>query len=348
MKNVSKETARAGPSAAKAKVSKPPPSPTIPNKVQDIPLHVECDGAGAEATMIVGIDRPLAVAAPLLPPAMRIGAGDEIVVDLSTSCTKDVAVAKLLGWMRGPIRRRLIEITADGISIDQMPYLHTLEGSLAAQLAEFRAAAQRKLFEAFEADASDAAMNDLEKEVNRCNDLIYMAAQYLRDIDDELEKGQESALVLDQAATAKSGVVYIALSSLNRWAIFKYTIEIIEDYSRLCSKIQNPVSDPKPSVADTFDEEFLPKGFESAYASFGFLLAAFAVRDKEHLRKGAVNVNSITKVVIDQLEVNLKVLIDGQSADSIRKTFGRATRAMDSKLRECRTNQVDYLKAVEK
>lgn len=348
MKNVSKETARAGPSAAKAKVSKPPPSPTIPNKVQDIPLHVECDGAGAEATMIVGIDRPLAVAAPLLPPAMGIGAGDEIVVDLSTSCTKDVAVAKLLGWMRGPIRRRLIEITADGISIDQMPYLHTLEGSLAAQLAEFRAAAQRKLFEAFEADASDAAMNDLEKEVNRCNDLIYMAAQYLRDIDDELEKGQESALVLDQAATAKSGVVYIALSSLNRWAIFKYTIEIIEDYSRLCSKIQNPVSDPKPSVADTFDEEFLPKGFESAYASFGFLLAAFAVRDKEHLRKGAVNVNSITKVVIDQLEVNLKVLIDGQSADSIRKTFARATRAMDSKLRECRTNQVDYLKAVEK
>lgn len=40
---------------------------------------------------------------------------DEIVIDLRTTCSKDEAAAKLLGWLRGPIYSKYIQITTSEI-----------------------------------------------------------------------------------------------------------------------------------------------------------------------------------------------------------------------------------------
>ena len=72
-----------------------------------------------------------------------INAEDDIIVNLRTSCTKDEAVAMLLGWLRGPIKPRNIQISEDGLSLDQLPFLQSLEGSLQDQLQELVDAASQ-------------------------------------------------------------------------------------------------------------------------------------------------------------------------------------------------------------
>lgn len=162
------------------------------------------------------------------PITTGITEADCILVDLSSSCTKDVAVAKLLGWMRGPIRRRYVEMTEDGIPLEQMDYLHTLEGTLADTLAEIRAGAQRRLSEAFDAEADEDEMDIRLAEVQKCDEMIYRAAQYTRDIDDELSKNSDNVLRIDERETARTGDVHINLSSLDQWAIEKYGIAVVE------------------------------------------------------------------------------------------------------------------------
>lgn len=161
-----------------------------------------------------------------------ITAADEIFIDFSTSCTRDVAVAKLLGWMQGPIRRKVINVTEDGISEDQLPYLHSMDEPLKDQLLELREAAQQKLYEAFEADdelktaESKKVFSDAADEVDRLSQKIYKAAQYFRDIDDELAKGDDSKLRVDKTATKTLSDPYIALSSLDTWAKEQYKLSI--------------------------------------------------------------------------------------------------------------------------
>lgn len=323
MKQAVKATAKAKPSGAKKKVPK---------------------GIASVKETSTGV----AAASPVLSGQKGIGAGDEIVVDLSTACTKDVAVVKLLGWMRGPIRRKYVEVAENGIAIDQMSYLHTLEGSLADQLNEFRAAAHGRLFDAFEANATDDVMDDLDKEVKRCDELIYMAAQYMRDIEDELGKDQGSALKIDQLATQQARAVHVTLSSLDRWSRAKYHIGVVEDYSGLYSKAPKDASKPEPATVNTFDEVNLNRGLESAYASFGFLMASYVVKSKGHMYGGEVNSDMIAETVVAEIMKGTQQDLYGQSVESMRKTFSRAVTAMKSKLRECKTTQIDYLTAVEK
>lgn len=76
---------------------------------------------------------------------------DQTIADLRTSCTKDEAVAKLIGWMQGPIRARYIDITEHGIPAEQLVHLHSLDGSLQDILNEQREAASNKLHKISEA-----------------------------------------------------------------------------------------------------------------------------------------------------------------------------------------------------
>lgn len=277
-----------------------------------------------------------------------IDESDAILVDLSTSCTQDVAVTKLLGWMRGPIRRKYVEMTQDGIPIDQMAYLHTLESSIADQLTEFRAAAQRRLFEAFENEADDDTMNVHIAEVNKCDDTIYKAAQYMRDIDDELGKGQNSSLQIDTFKTQQTGERHITLSTLNKWAIAKYGIAVVEDYP--IANIQPEESAkqllPLQKVESSFDEAMLNRSQETAYASFGLLMVAYAASNADCVIAERLDVTKIANRIVDQLETTLKHPILGQSAENIRKTFARSIQAMEGKLKLARSDHQSYLRAL--
>lgn len=260
---------------------------------------------------------------------------DTILVDLSTSCTTDVAVAKLLGWMRGPIRRVSHNMEEDNFTIDQVAYIDIQGRPLADLLTHFRASAQRRHFEAFEAGDSDDVLAPLSTEVALCDDTIYKAAQYMRDIHDELNKDANCTLQIDAYQTAQSGERRITLSSLNKWATKKYGISVAEDYVGVSAKTQKNanIAVPMPNEG-SFDEAMLIKPMETAYASFGFLMAAFAASRSDFRIKERLNVSRIAGKIVDQLSHYLQEPIDGQTTETMRKTFSRSIQAMDSKLRQ--------------
>jgi len=55
---------------------------------------------------------------------------EEIILNNESSCSKDQAIAKLLGWMRGPIRKKVIRLTEVGnIHPDDLPFVDDFEAS---------------------------------------------------------------------------------------------------------------------------------------------------------------------------------------------------------------------------
>jgi len=117
-----------------------------------------------------------------------INSEDEILINLETSCTKDVAVAKLLGWMQGPIRTRIVKITECGIPSDQLQFMPNFEGALHPFLDEMRESARQAFARSIEADDAVEVLNKNIEAVEFWDKTIRMASSYLLDIDDEIAK----------------------------------------------------------------------------------------------------------------------------------------------------------------
>lgn len=191
---------------------------------------------------------------------------DEIIVDSRSSCTKDEAAAKLLGWMQGTIRKKYIKVTEHGIPADQLAHLHSLDGSLSDQLVALREPARRLLSKAAKGSKEFSKMNEAVKDID---EVIKKAMSYLLDIDDELDKGENSALKIDHEATNKTGVIHIKLRSLDKWARLKYGIRILEN-SASNSVTAKPSDHPTSSLVKWlrtiyYMDESAEAGFKTAY-----------------------------------------------------------------------------------
>lgn len=265
---------------------------------------------------------------------------DEIVIDLRTSCSKDEAAAKLLGWLRGPIYPKYIKVTsgaqedtqASGSILDQsasnsLPYrieehelknLHSLDctlgGSLQSQLME--------LHEAARLEFSNAMVEpDLEIKANAVlywEKQIRQAAAYLRDIDDELANGDVSELRLDKKASKKAGSPRILLSSLNRWAKTKYKFSIFDD--DVNSNSQRDDDDPG------LTEEPLEKTKAKNIVITLALMTDFIAASHPIYRNGEdPNYISIAKDIVSVAnKLNNKKVMYAQSEDNIRKLLSFA------------------------
>jgi len=167
---------------------------------------------------------------------------DEIIVDLRTSCTKEEAVAKMLGWMQGPLRLKYIKVNKHGVSADQLPHLYSFEHSLQQELSDIKETARSEFLEAatiygalydsddsdeFEEAAAAELFSEKESALAKCDELIKKAAFYLSEIEDELLKGESSVLKIDLAETRLTGGDQISLKSLDIWAK-QYGVRILE------------------------------------------------------------------------------------------------------------------------
>lgn len=273
---------------------------------------------------------------------IMITAADEIFIDFSTSCTRDVAVAKMLGWMRGPIRRRLVNMTSDGISEDQLPYLHSLEDPIKDQLLELRDAAQQRLYKAFEADnelSSDESrqlLSDAVDDVDRHTQKIYLAAKYFRAIDDELAKDDESELRVDKVATIALNDPFIALSSLDAWAKNTYQISIFLD-GDAAPTVGNVIDQLKQRKDDFPQEGGLGKvKADNLYTSFAFLVEAFSQSATGyHDDNGPIvmaislKIEELAKKAYGDIE-----FLPNQGHEAIRKNIGEAMRRKKHALKD--------------
>lgn len=258
---------------------------------------------------------------------------DEIVADLRPSCTKEEAVAKLLGWMQGTIRPRYIQITEQGIPADQLPHLQNLETSLEELLLEQRAAVREDLLKAAEADAADDVLEAKENAVTQCDELIRKAASYMHDIGDEIAKGEISRLRVDQSATVETGVVHITLKSLDAWAKAEYEISILDPSTPVSSG--SPEQKTAPNSDDTDPNGGLSRvKAEHLYATLAFFVEDFSTKAPGYrLPDGRPNVAAIAKRVSElATTANGKQPLQGQKAEAIKDRIEKALRIRREKL----------------
>lgn len=180
--------------------------------------------------------------------------GSEVNIDLSTSCTKQQAVMKLLGWSKDIFTSTQIYVSETGLWLDQLPSIshHTL--NLEDELKQLHEIARQEYLQAFPPEAfttdfdpekhiesADVFEKLIEKQeaLEEVKALIVRARKFAMDIDEELDKGERSLLRTDTAATQKSGVTHITLRSLERWkdvfyaAKSKGATELVQPLSEL-------------------------------------------------------------------------------------------------------------------
>jgi len=207
-----------------------------------------------------------------------------IYIDPRTSCTKDEAIAKLLGWMQGDIRHRHIEMTLEGVPAESLMHMPCFEGSIWDFLTGQREDAQSAL----QTSLDEFAEDDIERLVEKISGLeetIIKAKSYQRDIDDELAKGIESVLKVDQAETAASGVAHISLNSLDQWAVKKCGISIH-------SAPEVREEEPKYPVDVRNEKGGLTKtSANSLFLTLGFLINAFLEARPELCKKNTAKPN---------------------------------------------------------
>ena len=125
---------------------------------------------------------------------------DENTVDLRTSCNKAVAVAKLFGWMKGSTFPKVMVPFGKGDTyLDLVRFLEE-KNALQDMLSQMRDVASEELAAA-EADATSEELKEKQEAVANIDWLIKRAFTYVSDIDEELTKGDNSALKIDQKAS---------------------------------------------------------------------------------------------------------------------------------------------------
>jgi hypothetical protein len=257
-----------------------------------------------------------------------INTEDEILIDIRTSCTKDEAAAKMLGWMRGSIRRKFVRVTEQGISADQLPSLHSFEGSLQEHLQELHEAARLEFVRAVEKGAATTAIQAKEERVSECRNLISKAASYLMSIDEELAKDDLSDLKIDRSATTKTGVVHVTLRSLDQWAIKNYGISVIAPMHSLDGEFAIDRSDERQEHMSEASGGLGSTSAKHLYTTLAFLVEAFSkTAPKYHKSEGSPNVSAIADYMEKAAEVANKGPMAGQGKEAIKKRIAAAMKA---------------------
>ncbi len=165
--------------------------------------------------------------------------GTEVNIDMSTSCTKDQAVMKLLGWSKDIFTSTQIHLPQDGLWLDQLSSVshHTL--NLEEELKQLHERARLEYQQAFPPEAGTAEfdaekhfgapgvlekLTEKQETLEDVKALIRRARNYAMDIDEALSKG-DSELCKDLDTTERTGVLHITLRSLERWQKDFYAVK---------------------------------------------------------------------------------------------------------------------------
>lgn len=163
------------------------------------------------------------------------------VINLKTSCNKEDAVAKMIGWLQGPVSHDLTE-PEDGFNEQQLRCMDTLVYTLAEHLTDLRKAALLEASAAISFNPKQAESNMVLETVLDIEDIGKRANLFLIDIEDELSKGDLSLLKIDIPATEKYGEIQITLKSLDRWAKQTHDISILDYLDNRLIATNNQIS----------------------------------------------------------------------------------------------------------
>ena len=263
---------------------------------------------------------------------------DDIVIDLRASCTKDEAIAKLLGWLKGPLHPKYIRVSERGLDESHLIQLTTLDDSLESQLHELRENASQSLIDAVESDETGDVLEEKKRAVEQVEELIKRAFFYKTELTDEISKGSSSKLKIDQEATQNSDQLHITLKSLDDWARDKLSVSVL-DHGKYAHKVASSIdeSDEDETVPhDGNDDSGIETGLslikaKGLYVTLAYLVEALVSQSQKRpdSRFGgdAPNVDAISKYLAELAEARIpdgNHKYQGQSSDTIVKRIKQA------------------------
>ena len=161
----------------------------------------------------------------------------EIEFNFTTSLSKESAVLAMLGWIRKPYR----EITASEydyqyrvdcdhpITEEESLIFEPHNPSLFEILREVKDSADSEYAEAKEENPLDEnTIAEKLANIKNSHELIETAYKFYCGIDDELAKGEQSELRIDQRATTDPENPHITIMSLAKWAEKEFNIRILD------------------------------------------------------------------------------------------------------------------------
>lgn len=196
----------------------------------------------------------------------------DILIDPRTSCTRDGAVAILLGRSSFDPIYENHNPQDDPVKVREQ-FMEWLDLSIFTELVDERDGLLSKLEDAREGNNTGNNTGEItacRARIVQCDNTIQRAKLILCDIDDELAKGALSKLRLDSVIRETSSEVHITLSSLKNWAKDR-------DYQTMSLEASPTQAAPESRNSPESDEPLLdPDGGMSATAARSFLVT-FAV-----------------------------------------------------------------------
>lgn len=254
-------------------------------------------------------------------------------VEYRVSCPADEAACKMIGWMIGPIYEQVFGLTEKDEIPEKlfinMPPPSFIDSSIKEI---FTGMMQYHLHIIAKHPKTKIGLLEKQEAFATFNEKIKRYQSYLMDIEEEIAKGQSSALIIDQDATDKSGETHLTFRSIDRWSQKKYGIAILApaqsnpeagntlEQSELQSKHKNEE-----------DEADLKGGLsrkmaDSLYTTFAFLVEAYVKSEKSLQRNdGSPNVIEIAACLASLATCASKHnSIIGQGTQSIKKRIEKA------------------------
>ncbi len=166
---------------------------------------------------------------------------DEIIFKFDESCTKEEAVGKMLGWMRGHKRLKFVELNKFRTGVEEkfLPYITHLMFPLDEQVTAITQVVWNELMDIV--DAADVAKkigdeveyHSLEEkycvkadQFDKCKKDAEDSVKYQLAITEEFSKGKDSLIIKDQLATEKTGELYFTIASLDFWARTTFGVSV--------------------------------------------------------------------------------------------------------------------------
>ena len=251
----------------------------------------------------------------------------ETVVDLSTSCNKGVAVAKLIGWMKGSIFQEVAVANPkdkDKIYIEELSRFEK-ENYLQEMLSFRRDCASQAL--AARTDATPEELQEIKDAISNIDALIHKAFIYTTDIEEELAKGHNSEILIDLKKSEQTGVTHITLRSLDRWAKKKYGISILDDQEQ---HISSEGSRAQPSMQEKEEDLDSNEGSpgvreKNILVTLAFIVEEFAETAPRYGKGKKPNISVIARHIAElAARANGGEPMVGQGYESIRKHISQA------------------------
>ena len=214
--------------------------------------------------------------------------------DFRTSCSLEEAVDYLMGRTQNTVLRK--NLIPDDAHPDEIElYVFSWQTILPLE----REAAETAYENAKVENENEEIINAKLANLQHCDTQINKAHQYLCEINDELNKGKDSELRIDQFSTTNPKHPQITISSLASWAKEKYGLSIFKPETD-----KNATTDNK-KASTTQLKTISPTLYENTLITLALFIDLTTKNKTKFIRTdGQINKSALSDAIIEHTDKN--------------------------------------------